>query len=108
MTGDGGGSFEVKPQGPAWRITADIGGIPAGAATHPDCRFEAQGAVSNHVFKGKVLPDDDAPPGEKAKPQPDLAFTITGGRIVVHGADSMVLCEDDRVIVDGVYVKTTR
>jgi uncharacterized protein len=107
-TGDGGGSFEVKPQGPAWRITADIGGIPNGAATHPDCKFEAQGVVSSQAFKGTLLPDEDGRPAEKAKPSPGFAFTIIGSGIAVHGADSMVLCQDDRVIVDGVYVKTTR
>jgi uncharacterized protein len=107
-TGDGGGSFVIKAQGLGWRVTADIGGIPDGAATHPDCRFEADGAVSGQAFKGMLRPDEDDPAGATAKPQPRFDFAITAGRILVHGANPMVLCKDDRVIVDGIYVKTVR
>ncbi len=76
-TDDGGGSLVVEPQGPGWRVTADIEGIPDGAATHPDCRFEANGAVSGQAFKGMLRSDEEDLPSLRAKPPPRFDFAIT-------------------------------
>lgn len=101
----GGGSFVLEPHGAGWRVSADIGGIPDGAATHADCRFEAEGALSGQAFHGTVLPDPEDKPDPSAKPRPVFDFSLKGGRVVVRDANSLVLCDDDRVIIDGVYAK---
>ena len=102
-TGDGGGSMVISRLGAGWRITADVGGIPDGAATHPDCRFDVQGTLAGQEYHGTVLPDEGDKPGRMTATRFD--FSITDGRIVVLGADPLVLCEDDRVIIDGIYIK---
>ncbi len=105
----GGGSVKLEDLSGGARLTVQIGGIPDGAATHPDCGFIAEGKISNGLFSGAVTRQGGleglSPEGDRAEAGlPILTATVNQDSITFESAAATRYCGGDGYTLDGVFV----
>ncbi len=106
----GGGSIDLENLSEGVRLTVQIGGIPDGAATHPDCGFIAEGKVIDGLFSGAVTrqgvleglsPDGD--PAEAGLPL--LTAMVKQGSIQFDDAATTQYCGGDGYTLEGAFTR---
>ncbi len=112
----GGGGIDVTDAAGVVKMTVQIGGIPHGAATNPDCGFIAEGKLDGNVFTGTITRQgvlaELSPEGDPAEAGlPPITATAKKGSITFKGSitskDASVAryCGYGDYSLEGVFVR---